>query len=210
MATDTFTGSSGDGEVVGASSVYSTARSTSTGSDDTATTASVGQRLVSTTYSVFRGFLVFDTSAIPDNAVISSATLLVTADTDLSVGADFNVQVYRYAWADTLASNREANYDGAYGGAATLEGTLRDTSAGWSSGTQYSLAVDPAGISKTGTTRYALCSSRDVAGTTPTGIELVTWRTANHATPGDRPQLEVVYTVPSAVPNSLALMGAGM
>lgn len=210
MTTDTFTGGTGDGQITGGSATYATARATSSASNDSSTGAQVGQRWSGSLYTVDRAFLVFDTSSIPDDATVTAATLYITAGGDGST-TDFLVQVYRFAWADTLASNREANYDGAYGGSATLEGTLRDTAAGWVDGTQYSMAVDPAGINLTGTTRYTLVSSRDVAGNTPTGQESVQLRTADHGTPGSRPQLEVTYTAgeEEGAPNTLLLMGTG-
>jgi len=197
MTTDTFTAATDDGRIQGASNSYATARATSLSSDDTSTTADVGQSFSTPTYRVNRTFVRFDTSAIPDDAIVSAASLLITADADNSV-TDFLVEVYRFAWASTLAANREADYDGAYGGSATLEGTLRDTSAGWSSGTQYSLAVDPSGVNLSGYTGYALVSSRDVANAAPSGLEQVAIRTADHGTAADRPKLEVIYTVPGS------------
>lgn len=210
MTTDTFTAGTDDGLISGSSLVYATARSTSDTATDNATTASVGQRLAATTYVVFRGFIGFDTSSIPDDAVISDATLYLTADSDSSA-TDFDIDVYRYDWASTLAANREANYDGAYGGSATSEGTLRNTSSGWSSGTTYSMSVDPNGVNTSGTTRYTIVSGRDVGANTPTGNEFVTWRTADHGTAESRPMLEVTYTVPDGdgVPNALLMMGVG-
>lgn len=206
MAVDTFTANADDGQISGNNATYATARSTSTASDDTATTATIGQSLAGT-YFVYRYFVRFDTSTIPDDATIDDAELFLTADSDFST-TDFNVQCYRYAWTSTLAANREADYDGAYGGGATLEGTFRATSSGWSSGTQYSMTVDTAGINLSGYTGYTLVSSRDVAGTTPTGNERVLVRTVDHATPGDRPQLTVTYT-PAATgqPTTVRLWG---
>lgn len=194
MTTGTYYSGAEDGYITGQNATYATARSTSTASDDTSTTGQVGQRFGAGQYFIMRAFLgLFDASAIPDDATVNSATLYVCADTDNST-TDFNVQVYRYLWASTLAGNREANYDGAYGGSATLEGTLRDTSAGWSSGTYYSLALDPAGISKTGLTGYTLASSRDISGTAPAGNEYVLFRTADFASTTSDPYIDVVYT----------------
>ena len=61
---------------------------------------------------------------------------------------------------------RETDYDGAL--TATYDNLWRNTS-GMSSSTQYSSsALDPTYVNKTGTTYYALVSSRDLSATTPT------------------------------------------
>ena len=212
MTTATYYSEAADGHIRGLSTSYATARSTSTDTDIASTANTVGQTLAGgTNYIIFRGFLSFDTSAIPDDATIDSATLGVCADADNST-TDFNVQVYRYAWVETLDGNREANYDGAYGGSATLEGTLRNTADGWSSGTFYTLAVDTAGINKTGDTKYALVSSRDVGNNTPTGSESVNWRSGDYAGTTSDPYLEVTYTEAgggAGSKNTLMLMGCG-
>lgn len=198
-ATDsTIYGSASDGEIYGQNATYSTARSTSAGGDTAATTARIGQNLSGgTVYYVFRAYLDFDTSALPDDATVTSAVLGVCADTDLS-SADFNVQLYRYDWTEGLidAGTREGNYDGAYGAGATLEGTLRYTGDGWSSGTCYTLTLSTAGINLTGDSKYALVSSRDVSGSAPTGNQYVFIRTADYAGTGSDPYLLVTYTVP--------------
>lgn len=193
MSTATVFSGTDDGYITGSNATYATARSTSTASDDTSTTGQVGQRFGAGSYFIMRAFLAFDTSVLGAGATVTAVTLNVCADTDNST-TDFNVQVYRYAWASTLGANREANYDGAYGGSATLEGTLRNTSAGWSSGTYYSLSLDPAGINVSGTSSYTLASSRDIAGTAPGGNEYVLFRTADYASTTSDPYLDITYT----------------
>ncbi|MBC7262080.1 MAG: hypothetical protein H5T63_08705, partial [Chloroflexi bacterium] len=140
----------GDGYVLGYSSVYSSARADSDACYVADSRGRVGQQY-SSGYSVWRSYLSFDTSGIPDDATITSATLYVCAMVDVSA-TDFDIKVYRYEWVEALCSNTEANWDGAYGGSATLEGTLRNTSAGWSTGTYYSMTVAAAGINKAGDT----------------------------------------------------------
>ena len=207
MTTETYLSESADGHILGQSPTYATARATSTSSEAAGTTNTVGQNFGGAQYFVFRGYLSFDSSAIPDDATVDSATLGVCADADSST-TDFNVQVYRYDWVETLSANREANFDGAYGGSATLEGTLRATSSGWTGGTFYTLAVDAAGINKSGDTKYTLCSSRDIAGNTPTGNEYVTFRSGDYASTTSDPYLEVVYTpLATGQPVSVRLFG---
>lgn len=208
MATATIYSEADDGHILGSSGTYATARSTASGSVDTDVIAQVGQLFVGgAIYRVYRAFLAFDTSTLPAGAIVTGATLYICADNDAST-TDFNVQVYRYEWSTSLASNLEANFDGAYGGSATLEGTLRDTSAGWTDGTYYSLAVDPAGVSTSDYTKYTIVSSRDVSGTTPTGDEAVTFYSSDEAGTTKDPYLEVTYSLPSTA-SSLLLMGCG-
>lgn len=204
MATDTIY-CTDDGRVQGTSAgSYATARATSTSCDDTATTDQVGQSVSGPVYTVMRLFFGFDTSTIPAGATITGATINLCADTDTST-TDFDVKVYRYAWSSALCSSQEANYDGAYGGSATLEGTLRNTSSGWSSGTYYSMAVDPAGINTGGYTRYTVVSGNDVSNTAPTTDERVSVRMADYAGTSSDPYLTVTYTLPG-VPGSLRMM----
>ncbi len=178
MSVTTFAGTRAG--ILGISSVYATARSTSTGSDDD---NAIGQ---TTQFRILRSFLSFDTSSIPDDATITSAELHVVAGANYSA-TDFNVQCYQFAWAAPLLTYREANYDGAYGASATLEGTLRNTADGWVDGTEYSMAVNVAGINLTGTSNYTLVSSLDVAGTAPSGSQHVIVTSVH---------LEIVYTSP--------------
>lgn len=180
---------------------YFLARDTSTSCEVGTTTAFIGQSWDFTFFNIWRAYLSFDTSEIPDDAIIKSARLYISAHGDFS-DTDFLVQVYRYAWAEALCSNREANYDGAYGGSATLEGTLRDTADGWVSGTFYNLAVATAGINKTGDTKYALVSKEDVDNSEPAGSEYVDIRTAEYAGTTSDPYLLIEWVLPGERPRS--------
>lgn len=208
MPTDTIY-CTDDGRISGTNAgSYATARSTSTSCSDAATTENVGQFASGPVYTVYRLFFGFDTSSIPAGATITGATLYLCADSDSST-TDFDIKVYRYAWSSALCSSQEANYDGAYGGSATLEGTLRNTASGWTGGTYYSMAVDPAGINTSGFTRYTVVSGRDVSNTTPGGDEYVGVRMADYASTTSDPYIEVTYTMPG-VPGSLMMMGVGI
>lgn len=202
-----YYGETPDGYIWGQSSSYATARGTSYNSDAAGTTALVGQYGPGTFY-VDRAYLSFDTSGIADDATIASATLYVCADADNST-TDFLIKVYRYAWASALGgSNREPNYDGAYGGSATLEGTLRNTADGWSSGTYYNTAVATAGINKTGTSRYTLVSQEDVDNSQPAGSEYVAIRTADYADQSSDPYIAITIAVNVTVSSPAATVAA--
>ncbi len=203
MPTSKIYGEAADGFILGSdiTPIYANARSTSAACDFNGNTGQVGQELSLEIYGVFRSFLSFDTSNIPDDAIIITASLYVRADTDRS-DDDFLVQVYRYAWAEALCDNREANYDGAYGGSATLEGTLRNTAHGWVSGTFYHLAVATGGINKTGDTKYALVSREDVDNSAPVGEEYVYIRMADYASTTSDPYLLIEWVLPGERPRS--------
>lgn len=187
----TYLGEAADGHIEGSSAAYATARSTSSNSSDTGVSSFVGQRWTGAAYIVWRTYLSFDTSAIGSD-IVSAASIYVKASGDSST-ADFDIIFYRYAWADTLATSREANYDGAYGGSATIEGTLRNTSAGWSTGTYYNMAIDPAGINTSGDSRYTCVSGEDTGNSTPVGSEYIQFYLTEQSGTGDDPYLDITH-----------------
>lgn len=211
MPTVTIYADSDGGHIYGDdfTSSYATARSTATGVGDTNTNATIGQKeqFGGINFQVFRYFVRFDTSSIPAGATITGASLYICALVDES-DTDFLIRCYRYAWSSPLAGSPETNYDGAYGGSATLEGTFRDTASGLSADTYYSMAVDTAGINTSGFTGYVLVSKEDVDNSAPSGNELVGVYTANETGTSKDPYLSITYTLPG-VPNGLMLMGCG-
>jgi len=188
---DTY-GETVDGYIEGNSAAnYASARSGSDSSDTAGTEAIIGQNFYDHIYYVRRAFLSFDTSGIEDSDTITAATLNVKAHRDVS-DTDFIVQVYRFAWTEPLGgANQEANYDGAYGAGATLEGTFRNTSDGWSSGKYYSMSVATAGINVAGDTKYTMVSKKDVDNSAPTGAEYVLIFTADTAGTTSDPYLAI-------------------
>lgn len=91
----TFSATTGDGYVQASSATYSTAHDASTGTVNTSgNEIRVGQQLTGGTYYIDRSTLFFDTSAIPDDAVISNATLTLYVSGDNS-GTDFDIQIQR-------------------------------------------------------------------------------------------------------------------
>jgi len=190
-----YYGEAADGEIYGTASLYANARSGSDATDTAGSTARVGQMFDSSQYYCYRAFFSFDTSGIDDAHTVTAATFYAKANLDLS-DANFLVQLYRYAWSEPLADSQEANYDGAYGGSATLEGTFRDTASGWSSGTYYSKSVATAGINKSGDSKYTLVSKEDVDNSAPAGNEYVFVHTADEAGTGSDPYLAITTQVP--------------
>lgn len=190
-----YYGETADGEIYGTASLYSNARASSDATDTSGSSARVGQQYDSSQYYCYRAFFSFDTSGIDDAHTVVSAAFYAKAYLDQSA-TDFQVQLYRYAWAEPLGTYQEANYDGAYGGSATLEGTFRNTADGWSSGTYYSKSVDAAGINKSGDSKYTLVSKQDVDNSAPTGNEYVFVYTADESGTSSDPYLAITTQVP--------------
>lgn len=184
-------------KIEGTSAVYATARATSTGSATTDTDNGLGQENSAAVFGVYRHFLVFDTSIIPDSATILKATLTLTCTTDSSTAADFDVVIQKHDWSvqnPIGAGNREAAYDACL--AATAESSIWRNTSGLVINTPYeSGALDITRISKTGSTYYSLLSSRDVAGTAPgvATVEYLVMAMDENATPAYRPTLNVTY-----------------
>ncbi len=152
------------------------------------------QDLTYTTVEISRGALYFDTSSIPDDAIIDSATLKYYGQGDSST-TDFNVTVTNGQATyphDPLATGdyNKANFTGSGG---TLSTATFDT------GGYNSLTLNATGLSwidVDGTTKLYLVSSRDIAITACTGDEYVTIYATEQAGTANDPLLEVTYSVP--------------
>jgi hypothetical protein len=166
---------------------YAAARADSD-SCNAATSPEIGQ---TNAYNVYRAYLDFDTSALPNGANISKVTLFLKGQADAS-DTEFVIRVYNYDWAEAVCTNREANWDGVIA-SGTDVGAFRDTTDGWVTDTWYSAEIATTGVSTTGDTKYVLLSSRDVSATTPTGNEYVSFHGATGA--ADDPYLQIEYTV---------------
>lgn len=197
-----FAANSDDGYIEGHNAVYATARSTSGSSDAVSNFYLLGQTNTPINY-VYRAFVRFDTSSIPDTDVVSQANLKLVCASDVST-TDFDVQIVKAAWTSTLSANREANYDLAL--SADADAIWRNTS-GMSVNTVYTSGnLSASYVSKTGYTAYALRSSRDAAGNEPTGNEYIYLDSQEIATAGYRPVLAVTHAAPKY---RRALLGVG-
>jgi len=151
-------------------------------------------------YWVYRGYLDFDTSSIPDDASVTDVLLSLKVDTDVSY-TDFDVQIYKYDWAEPITSdNREVNYDAS---GAVYDADWKNTSE-ISSGNSYdSSSLDNSWINLTGDTKYQLRSSRDVNEDEPYENEYIYFYSADSE--GNEPILKVTYTIvtiPSVTTNA--------
>ncbi len=192
-----FAGTTADGSVSGSGLTYTGARNTADAVGTTQVAGTVGQKLVSVTYTVLRSFLEFTTSSIPDSAVINQVNLTMVMITDNSA-VDFTTNVIDYNWNanDPLTtSNMEAAYDGCL--AATSDNSWKNSS-NVVINTQYASAnLSTSWITKDtsygGSTYYCLSSNKDTNNTAPAGREDINLATADNTNAAYKPFLTITY-----------------
>ena len=150
------------------------------GSVITGTLLSVGQDKSANYYS-YRTFLSFDTSYIPDNAVIQEVMLYMRLYNDYSA-VDFSAQVYQSEYG-TLDTGDWDDYH-------TYQGDLLYTTAA-SNGRWYSMNLMGSSISTTGYSEYLIKSSLDNT-SAPVSYQLITFYGAGSAY---APYLLISYVV---------------
>jgi hypothetical protein len=152
--------------------IYSTVQSASSGTvDNSGTYITIGQRYISLTpgiYYIYRGFVFFNTSALPSNAYLDNATLSIYKKDDYST-TDFDITIQNgqptYPHNPMQTGDYNKNYYSGNGGSLN---TSRFTS-GYNAIKMNNLNW----INKTGITKLCLRSSRDINAKTPTGAEYV-------------------------------------
>lgn len=143
-------------------------------------------------YAVYEGFLSFDTSGIDDGDTVSSSTLRLTSNADVS-DTDFTLEVRSRDWGTALETTD-------FVAGADLSGlTLlasKTTASGWTAGTAYDFtdSAMPANVNKTGSTRMLVCSSRTTGNNTPTGNEYVQIYASEYTGTTSDPKLTVEHT----------------
>jgi hypothetical protein len=193
---------SNDGYIYNSNSNYNTAWGASTGTvSDSDYYISIGQKKVvspSTAYYVYRGFLLFNTSSLPTNAYIDNATLSLYKKDDYST-TDFTITiqngqpVYPHNPLQAGDYNKEC-YSGNGGGLNTAyfvdgRNNITLTNLSW--------------ITKGGTTKLCLRSSRDINRTTPTGNEYVNVYSHKDSLPDNYfPKLVIEYRNQSKIKNT--------
>ncbi|NPU89976.1 MAG: hypothetical protein HPY87_08890 [Fervidobacterium sp.] len=149
---------------------YSVARATSTSYANTETYLNVGQFYYTTpAYSVWRHFLCFDTSSIPDGAIVNRAYLRMALRGKNTSNGSFYVYIRKQDWSAQYPisdSNRETAYDNCL--AATTDNTFIQVTSSTALNTYYDSGdLDVSRINKTGYTYYSLISSPDVNNSPP-------------------------------------------
>lgn len=188
-----FSSSSSDGMIYEVSTSYSTAHGSPTGTVyDTAISWDLGQYYYASYYWVYRGYVFFDTTTLPEDANITSAVLSLCLNYDGST-TDFNVTLQNgqptYPHDPLLTGDYVYSHYSGNGGSrstSTLPGignywniTLNDTGISW--------------IETDGTTKLCLRSQEDIDYSTPSGSEEVRIYSTEKGT-GYTPKLYVSYT----------------
>ena len=198
----------GHGGIYGSSATYATARTTSTAlySNDR---YYVGQVLNTEVYYVYRYFLKFDTSVIPDGDTITQVNMKLVTLEDSS-NNDFDIVIKKADWSPydpADADNRESIYDLILSAGAD-DNIWRNTN-GISINTQYTSGnLSVAWVNKSGSSYYGLLSSRDISATPPTAgsgaSEVERIASQSHATVAYRPILTIVHTPGGGEPVSVS------
>ena len=131
-----YAADSADGIITGVSAVYATARSTAVGNATTGVLEITNSKIGSD-YYIYRSFLKFLTSGIPDSDVVSQVNLTMVATNDDSI-TDFDVQIVKQDWSalDPISGGtQEALYDGCLSAAA--DNSIWRNTSGMSVNTQY-------------------------------------------------------------------------
>jgi hypothetical protein len=188
----TFNSTASDGHLIGgAASSYSTGHNAATAYflDDWAIRIDTGQLENTSGFHIIRSALFFDTSSLPDTAVITAATLSLYGFMDSSA-TDFDITV-----VDGSLLN-DPLVLGDYGDllTQTTSGGAFNTS-GFSTSGYNDIPLNVVGvgwISKTGMTKFGLRSSRDITATEPSTPESVAVYSYDQGV-GYRPRLNVSY-----------------
>ena len=156
---------------------------------ETSTGFVIGQN---TGYYIWQFFVDFDTSSIPDDAVITSATLTLTCSTQANnLDSAWDVHARLFDWGSSVTTddwqdNTELNAD-------TLLAHKASTS--FTVDTPIDLTSDAlaSNINKTGSTRMVLVSSKAVSKSAPTTKEYIQFYSGDYTTESRRPTLTVNY-----------------
>lgn len=191
MATLTAYATTGDGYISSNNASYATANSGSGLSADTAGTIATAGQNVSGNYFIWQSFFSFDTSAIPDAATISAASLDLYGQADSST-TDFALRWRIYDWSSGGLTTADWRTAAQLGGLTALG--EYNTSGGWTtSGYNAMPATSPTNITKTGTTYVIVYSAEDQSSSAPTNPEYVNFRTTDQTGTTQDPKLTVAY-----------------
>ncbi len=209
--TVSFYPTAGDGYVYKYNASWDTAHDAVSGSASftSSSTAKVGTGKTTTSYYLYRSFLPFDTSAIPDDATITSTALnvYVYSKTNNDNDGDDFVTVVQTSQASTSTLSK-ADFDQAGAINNPIEGIdvserkdLTSITAGYLT---FNLNTTGQGwISKTGTTKLGLREGHDVidsaftsSSTTSSQYDYFTLCTGEYSGTSRDPYLTVTYTQP--------------
>ena len=127
----------------------------------------VGQELYGGYYSVYRGFLFFDTSSLPDDAKIDSAAITVVPSADDVPILNYSVVVQNGLYGHPHNPIRSDDF---YRLDYTGNGGCTNTSGHFAVNSWFNISLNRMGrswINKTGVSTFTLRTDREIAGVTP-------------------------------------------
>ena len=180
---------------------YATAQSSATGDVIASSIIVVKQEKIAVgegwEYDIIRSYLYFDTSSLPDDAAITSATLRLYG-IDKSIFSTTTLQIQNgmptypsepLEGGDYDASNYSGN-GGTFSSSSLVSGAYND----------ISLTADGMSwINLTGTTKFCLRLQTDINAVAPNYIEMMYFYSGLTSDITKRPQLVVTYDAPSPV-----------
>jgi hypothetical protein len=199
MTTTSFAGSANHYIQGTRTATYSDSRNTASGvTTPTTTVSSIGQWYKASApnsgYYLWRYFLAFDTSSIPDTDTITQVNLNLTCANDYST-ADFDIKIVKCDWSATdpiTSGNMDTAFDNALN--SDLDSAIWRNTNGMATNTEYSSDnLSTSWINTTGKTYYALISGEDYANSAPTGLEYISIYSIGATTEAYRPELVVIH-----------------
>lgn len=150
----------------------------------------VGQATVSSNYAVYRPVTYWNSSTLPDDAIISNAILSFRGQTDAS-DTDFYVRVQKWTGASEITTSDYDDFDGINYDNGNFN-TNSFITTGYNNITLTNFNI----VSKTGLTSAMLRSSRDLSATAPTQSERIRFYPRESGS-GYEAKLYVYYTIPT-------------
>jgi uncharacterized repeat protein (TIGR02543 family) len=187
-----------DGYATNSSAVYNTAWTSAIGTvTNTSPYMLIGQRNL-ILYYIYRGDVYFNTSALPDMAIISSANVSLYGLAKYVPGGNFSITIQSGMPDNPHIPLIIGDYNKSlYAGDGGSLNTSNFIVSGYNN-----ISMNAAGISwinATSWTKFCLRSNKDIAGTAP-GLNSGKYEYCNVSTQeaggGKQPYLEVIYTLP--------------
>lgn len=209
MPTDTFYGTTADGHVRGGSNIsWATARALTDG-DSTRTdayalagysSAIAGDEFL---YTIARGFLKFDTSSLPDNAIITNVVLNIKPSLEKYDNGPGTATLCVTTATPANSPPALADFD-QVGATHLTDSGQRPTYTGLTLESYVGLTLNSAGrttINKAGDTWLALRTSHDIDDSVPAATNKVGTLIASADTTGtgSDPYLSITYVVPMGI-----------
>jgi len=195
---ENFNGDSVDGCIFQGNDVYDTARDNPNGLAvvDLDTFITIGQFYIpdpgEPDYAIYRSALFFDTSDIPEGAIITKATLKIhdTGAPYTYIETAFNIIVQTISFEKPIFAGDydKTKYSGNLGSISTDD---------ISEGVYNDIELDVSAINKGGETKLGLRSSKDIDGVAPTGIDMLSIYTSEQA--DKQPKLYIEWEVKEEV-----------